>query len=60
MWSFAFKRKFRMKGFYKTVQFKDVFTKAPGYESYKTMKPKLYQAPAKKTKKGKGKRNGKV
>ena len=56
MWSFSFKRKFRMKDFDKHVEFKDLFSREPGYEDYKTVKPKLYSAP--KTKKKGRKKNG--
>jgi len=51
MWSFAYKKKFRMSGFNKTVEFKEVFSREPRYEDYKTVKPKLYQS-VRKTKKG--------
>lgn len=58
MWSFSLKRKFRMKGFNKKTEFKDLFQSEIGYEDYKTVKPRLPQSGAsKKTKKGK-KRNG--
>ena len=54
MWSFAHKKQFRMSGFDKVVDFKDVFSKEPRYEDYKTVKPKLYQS-VRKTKKGRKK-----
>ncbi len=59
MWSFSFKKRFRMNGFDKSVEFKDLFAKEPGCEICKTVKPELYQA--KKTKKGNekyGNKNG--
>ena len=50
-----------MSGFDKKKEFKDAFSAEPGYEEYKTTKPKLYQSPqrrsARKTKKG-CKKNG--
>ena len=44
-----------MKGFDKTVQFKDLFLSERGYEDYKTKKPRLWQSQRTKTKK-KGKK----
>ena len=56
MWCYSLKRKFRMKEFHKTVEFKNLFSREPGYEDYKTVKPRLYQA--KKTAKKGRKKNG--
>lgn len=56
MWSFAQKKEFRMKGFDKTVEYKDLFQSERGYEDYKTVKPVLWQ-PGTETKKKGQKRN---
>lgn len=48
MWSFAQKREFRMKGFYKVEEFKNLFKSERGYEDYKTTKPVLWQRETKK------------
>lgn len=56
MWSFSVKKKYRMEGFNRSVKFKNVFSREPRYEDYKTLKPRLYQS-VKKTEKGK-KKNG--
>lgn len=56
MWCYSLKRKFRMKEFHKTVEFKNLFSREPGYEDYKTVKPRLYQV--KKTAKKGRKKNG--
>jgi len=56
MWSFSRKKKFRMKGFNKAVQFKDLFqSERKGYEIYNTTKPRLKQSGVGRTK-GKEKR----
>lgn len=59
MWSFTQKRKFRMQGFNKTVQFNELFLSERGYEDYKTKKPILFQTGrGTKTKQKGKKRNG--